>query len=173
MAELADATDLGSVGQPCKFKSCYPYQTDSPSNFAFEKAFGLSGNRKRLSAAGEFMNTRTKEYVVAQTKDLISASCVCKEAKEAAEKWLAALATPDEKAETKKYLQELSEDVEPIDELLAFAGSSLCKSLFGEEAAKGFLKHAEELKAKGAAYCDCPACTACVNILACKNEMLG
>ncbi len=24
MAELADATDLGSVGQPCRFKSCYP-----------------------------------------------------------------------------------------------------------------------------------------------------
>ncbi len=119
------------------------------------------------------MNNKTMEYVVAQTKDLISASCVCKEAKEAAEKWLAALGTPDEKAETEKYLQELSEDVEPIDELLAFAGSSLCKSLFGEEAAKGFLKHAEELKAKGAAYCDCPACTACANILACKNEMLG
>ena len=44
MAELADATDLGSVGQPCKFKSCYPYQTDSPSNFSFKRAFGLTGN---------------------------------------------------------------------------------------------------------------------------------
>lgn len=26
MAELADASDLGSDGQPCRFKSCYPYQ---------------------------------------------------------------------------------------------------------------------------------------------------
>ena len=26
MAELADAPDLGSGGQPCRFKSCYPYQ---------------------------------------------------------------------------------------------------------------------------------------------------
>ena len=25
MAELADATDLGSVGQPCRFKSCCPH----------------------------------------------------------------------------------------------------------------------------------------------------
>ena len=24
MAELADALDLGSSGQPCRFKSCYP-----------------------------------------------------------------------------------------------------------------------------------------------------
>lgn len=29
MAELADASDLGSDGQPCRFNSCYPYQTKS------------------------------------------------------------------------------------------------------------------------------------------------
>ena len=27
MAELADASDLGSDGQPCRFESCYPHQT--------------------------------------------------------------------------------------------------------------------------------------------------
>ena len=26
MAELADAPDLGSGGQPCRFKSCYPHK---------------------------------------------------------------------------------------------------------------------------------------------------
>ena len=26
MAELADALDLGSSGQPCRFKSCCPYE---------------------------------------------------------------------------------------------------------------------------------------------------
>ena len=26
MAKSADATDLGSVGKPCRFKSCHPYQ---------------------------------------------------------------------------------------------------------------------------------------------------
>ena len=25
MAELADASDLGSGGRPCRFKSCYPH----------------------------------------------------------------------------------------------------------------------------------------------------
>ena len=26
MVELADTPDLGSGGQPCRFKSCYPHQ---------------------------------------------------------------------------------------------------------------------------------------------------
>ena len=26
MAELADAVDLGSIGKPCRFESCYPHQ---------------------------------------------------------------------------------------------------------------------------------------------------
>lgn len=25
MVELADTMDLGSIGQPCRFKSCYPH----------------------------------------------------------------------------------------------------------------------------------------------------
>ena len=31
--------------------------------------------------------------------------------------------------------------------------------------AKNMLKHAEEIKAKGAKYCDCPACSRAENIL--------
>ncbi len=34
MAKLADALDLGSNGQPCRFKSCYPHQKNG-------KAFAL------------------------------------------------------------------------------------------------------------------------------------
>ena len=40
-----------------------------------------------------------------------------------AEKWLAAEGTTDEKAVTEAYLQELSEDVLPIDALISFASS--------------------------------------------------
>ena len=29
MVELADTQDLGSCGQPCRFKSCYPHQKNS------------------------------------------------------------------------------------------------------------------------------------------------
>ena len=44
--------------------------------------------------------------------------------------------------------------------------------VFGD-AAKGVLAHAEEIKAAGAKYCDCPACAACEAILAKKEEILA
>ena len=45
MAELADALDLGSSGQPCRFKSCYPHQKGKGGVhlllFLFVKVAGL------------------------------------------------------------------------------------------------------------------------------------
>ena len=113
------------------------------------------------------------DYVVKETNALINAGSCCKEAKEAAEKWLKAIGTPDEAAETERYIKELEEDIEGIDDLVAFASSPLATQIFGEEKAKAFLAHAEELKKSGAKYCDCPACTACANILSKKTELLG
>ena len=49
----------------------------------------------------------------------------------------------------------------PIDGLIAFAGSEAGVGVFGAELAKNILAHAKEIKAAGAAYCDCPACAAC------------
>ena len=119
------------------------------------------------------MKKEALNYVINETNALISAGPCCKEAKEAAEKWLKAVGTPDEAAETERYLKELEEDIEGIDDLIAFASSPLAVRIFGEEKAKGFLAHAKELKKKGAKYCDCPACTACANILSKKSELLG
>lgn len=112
------------------------------------------------------------DYVVKETNALINAGSTCKEAKEAAEKWLKAVGTENEAAETERYIKELEEDIEGIDDLIAFASSPLAVKIFGEEKAKAFLAHAEELKASGAKYCDCPACTACANILSKKSELL-
>ena len=44
--------------------------------------------------------------------------------------------------------------------------------VFGAELAKNILAHAEEIKAAGAEYCDCPACAACKAILEKKAELL-
>ena len=104
------------------------------------------------------------EKVIAEVKALIAAPSCCAEAKAAAERWLAAVGTDNEAEETKKLIAELEEDIEPIDDLIAFASSPKCKEFFGDKA-EGFLAHAKELKASGAKYCDCPACTACANIL--------
>ena len=65
-----------------------------------------------------------------------------------------------EAAETERYLNELKADIMPIDQLIGFAGSEAGIQYFGEAAAKGIVSHAEEIKANGARYCDCPACAA-------------
>lgn len=119
------------------------------------------------------MDKKTLDYVTEQTNALIASSSCCKEAREAAENWLKAVGTENEKEKTAKYIKELEEDIEGIDGLLGFASSPLAVQIFGEEKAKDFLAHAEELKKSGAKYCDCPACLACANILEHKNELLG
>ena len=119
------------------------------------------------------MKKEVLNYVIKETNALINAGSTCKEAKEAAEKWLKAVGTPYEAAETERYLKELEEDIEGIGDLIAFASSPLAVRIFGEEKAKEFLAHAKELKVSGAKYCDCPACTACAKILSKKSELLG
>lgn len=117
----------------------------------------------------------TKEmaaFVTGKTKELMAAISCCPEAKAAAEAWLAAVGTDHEKEETEKYLKELEEDITPIDGLIAFASSPAAAAHFGEENAKKFLVHAKEIKAAGAKYCDCPACTAALAILDKKAELL-
>jgi len=110
----------------------------------------------------------TKEmiaYVTEKTRDLMAAPSCCPEARAAAQARLDAVGTKNEQAETKKYLAELAEDITPIDGLIAFAGSGEGAAYFGEAAAKGLYDHARQIKAQGARYCDCPACTAALAIL--------
>ena len=60
----------------------------------------------------------------------------------------------------------------PLDGLNAFAGSETGAQVFGAEKSKGVLAHAQEIKAAGAKYCDCPACAACEAILEKKDGLL-
>lgn len=103
--------------------------------------------------------------IQAKTQALLAAPSCSKEARAAAETWLAALGSGKEDASTAAYVAALREVIMPIDGLLAFAASPTAADLFGKEKAAAILQHAQELKAKGAAYCDCPACTAVKAIL--------
>ena len=118
------------------------------------------------------MTQETLAYVKEKTAALIAAPSVSAEAKAAAEKWLAAVGTADEKEATKAYLAELEADIMPIDGLISFAGSDMGAQVFGADGAKKILAHAEEIKAAGAKYCDCPACAACEALLNKKSEIL-
>ncbi len=119
------------------------------------------------------MNKEVLDYVINEANALIAAPSACKEVKDATQSWLSSLGTEREKEETVRFLNEVEEDIEPIDGLLAFASSPVAEKVFGKEGAVKFLEHAKELKASGAKYCDCPACKACENILSKKDELLA
>lgn len=118
------------------------------------------------------MDQKVLDYVVEKTHELMNAPSCSKEAKQVAQNWLDAIGTDNQLAETKKYIAELEADIMPIDGLIAFANSEMGVKVFGEEMAKNVLAHAKDIKAKGAKYCDCPACKAVADILAKKEQML-
>lgn len=118
------------------------------------------------------MTEALKQTLAAKTHDLMNAPSCCAEAKAAAQRWLDALGTSSEAEETRAYIAELEGDIMPVDMLAAFMGSDTAVKLFGAEGAANMLSHAKELQAKGAAYCDCPACAACEAILAHKSELM-
>ncbi len=109
--------------------------------------------------------------IVEKTKQLINAPTCSSETKQAAQRWLDAVGTDKEKAETQKYIEELEADIMPIDNLIAFAQSKEGAEYFGADTAAGIAAHAQEIKAAGAKYCDCPACTIVAEILAKKTEL--
>ena len=107
------------------------------------------------------MDTKISERLTSGAKELSAAPSACPEAKCAAETFLQSKKTD---ADCEALMAEAKADIMPIDGLLVFAKSDAAKEIFGDGAAQ-FLAHAEELKAAGARYCDCPACQACAKIL--------
>lgn len=120
-----------------------------------------------------YMKKEVLKDTVEKTRALIDAPTCSAETKAAAQRWLAAVGTEAEQAETKAYIAELEEDIMPIDSLIGFARSAQGAAYFGAETAAGITAHAEEIKAAGAKYCDCPACAIVEAILAKKDELLA
>ena len=117
------------------------------------------------------MDKKVLDFVIEKTHDLIKAPSCSKEAKAAAQAWLDAVGTAQEADQTKAYIAELEGDIMPIDMLIAFASSEQGVAVFGADMAKKVAGHAVEIKAAGAKFCDCPACTAAGAILD-KKDML-
>ena len=108
------------------------------------------------------MDAKTAEFVTAKTHDLMAAPSCNPTLKTAAQTWLDA-AYKD--AAAPAYIESLKQGVSTIDELLDFAASEHAVQIMGDDAAKQLLAHAKDIQAKGAKFCDCPACTADLAIL--------
>ncbi|MBO4401929.1 MAG: molecular chaperone Hsp90 [Selenomonadaceae bacterium] len=112
----------------------------------------------------------TKEQIIELAKQMTAAPSCCAPLKAATQAWLAALGTENEKELARKFIEELEGDITDIDNLVAFAHSDIAVKYFGEDGAKKFAAHADELKASGAKFCDCGACKPGLEIL--KNKAL-
>ncbi|MBE6720736.1 MAG: molecular chaperone Hsp90 [Ruminococcaceae bacterium] len=107
----------------------------------------------------------TKELAQA----VLDAPSACPEFKEAAQNYLNAIGTDDEKKAGEILVTEAEEDISPIDGTIEFFATDMAKDIFGAEVAAQKLAHAKEIKEQGAIYCDCPGCKAALDIISNKN----
>ncbi len=111
------------------------------------------------------MNANTIEILKAEAEKLLAAPSASAAAKEAAEKWLAAADGDAVEAAAAELKKSVMASIATVDELISFAGSPACEEMMGKETAEGLLAHGKEIKAHGALFCDCPACSACYAIM--------
>ena len=114
-----------------------------------------------------------KQTLIGKIQDMAAAYSCCAELKQAVAAYLAAVGTADEKSAAQALIAEIEEDITTVDNLVAFAHSQHAVDIFGADGQKKFAAHADELKAGGAKYCDCPACARGLEILANKEILLA
>lgn len=114
----------------------------------------------------------TKENLIESAKKMIAAQSCCPELYAAGHAWIDSIGKADEHERAENLIAEIQEDITTVDDLVAFANSPMAEKVFGEGVGD-FRKHAAELKASGAKFCDCAACTPAKEILDNKAVILG
>lgn len=95
------------------------------------------------------MANAKRDFIVEKVKEVLAAPSCCPELKDAAQKYLAALDTADEKAAGKILIAELEEDVQSIDDTLAFFCSDAAKRFLARRQRRTWRKPREKLKRQG------------------------
>lgn len=93
--------------------------------------------------------------------------------REVTKNYFSLLGSAQEKAAAQDFIAELQASVVKIEALLIFAHSNSSIEMLGAERAKLFAANADALKAKGAKYCNCKACTIGLEVLQHKDILLG
>ena len=114
-----------------------------------------------------------KKELIKTAEELIAVPWCCPELKEAAGKWIAAFGTENEHEAAEALVNELIEDVVPVDGALAFFAAPEAAEHFGAEEAARMAAHMRELKENGAKYCDCDACAKGAALLEAKDLLLS
>lgn len=115
---------------------------------------------------------KNQSIIIEKTKELLNTHCY-EGLKTAAQEWLASIGTDNEKKAGETYAALLEESIVDIDTVINLFTSEKGIEKFGAEMAAGIANHAKEMKAKGAKWCDCPACTAAMEVLKYKEDLLA
>ena len=115
----------------------------------------------------------TKADVKAIVEALAAAHPTYDGLRKIAKEWLAAFDGSNLHDLTAKLIAGAEECIMPIDDLIAFTASEAGVKLFGAELAKQIYDHGVDIKAKGAKYCDCPACQECLKLIDNKAAILA
>jgi len=113
-----------------------------------------------------------KPTVIEKVKALGASPSCCEELKVAVKYYLDALGKPYEKDAAENLIKVTKASITPIELLVIRAHSNSTIEKFGVEAAKKIAAHADALKASGAKYCNCSACTLGLEILDHKDVLL-
>lgn len=100
-----------------------------------------------------------KEELKKLCEELISNPPCCRELQDAGRKWIDAIGTDGEHAAAEALIKELEEDVNTIDDTIAFFSSPFAKEHIPADVAEKLLKESIAAKEAGAKWCNCPACT--------------
>ena len=111
-----------------------------------------------------------KQYVIEAVRKIVAAPSAYEGLKKAGQAYLDAVGTERENAAAAVLVEEAKADISTVDETIAFAGSPVAAEVLGEAGVKALEAHARDIKARGAEYCDCDACTAALDVL--KNEKI-
>lgn len=114
-----------------------------------------------------------KKALLEKLREIEASPSCCQELREVIKNYFVALDTDKEEALTENLIDELKADVVPIELLVINAHSNRTIELLGAERAKLFAANADALKASGAKYCNCKACTLGLEVLENKDVLLG
>lgn len=113
-----------------------------------------------------------QDIIIEKTKELLNTRCY-EGLKTAANEWLESIGTSDEKKAIQNYVDLLQESIVDIGTVINVFTSEGVIEKFGAERASQIASHAKEIKAKGAKWCDCPACSAAKEVLNYKEDLLA
>lgn len=118
------------------------------------------------------MTTNMSNLLKSKIDVLLAVPHCCPELKEAAKKYIEAIGTNDEHNQAISFVNELEEDVLPIDSLIEFSTSEYAINMFGKESAEAMNLNAIKAKESGEKYCICDACQAGKELILLKDEIL-